>query len=287
MAICKNCGKKGLFLHLNARGLCADCAKLAQSVPSSTAVTIGIDGINKGREYAAVGHMDEEQVCRYFIDELVKRGKERDKFKIEHRAQDYTSLVYGLSDFMRVKVTSNVKWISIGVGTADREKYKDSPLFQKQTNKNEIHWKSYYDNDEDLKQYVDIAAGAFMAEVYGNVRDLSDKEKEAADYLYDLFLECGAAPEDFYLYILSNEFELIFHSQYGSVRVKAYAKKKGGYIIDNRFDEHKIAAVNGKLAYVELNDLDFLKEKYIPNKIKKALDDKYVDDMSNYIKYKQ
>jgi len=281
MATCKNCGKKGLFLHLNVRGLCADCAKLAQSVPSSTAITIGIDGINKGREYAGVGHMDEEQVCKYFIDELVKRGKERDKFKIEHRAQDYTSLVYGLSDFMRVKVTSNVKWISIEIGTADREKYKDSPLFEKQTNKNEIHWKSYYDSDEDLKNYVDIAAGAFMAEVYGTVRELTDKEKEAADYLYDLFLECGATPDDFYLYILANEFELIFRSQYGSIRVKAYAKKKGGYIIDNRFDEYKIDAANGKLAYVELNELDILKEKYIPSKIKKALDDKYANDMDN------
>lgn len=286
MAKCKNCGKKGLFLHLNARRLCADCAKLAQSVPSSTAITIGIDGINKGREYSAVGHMDEEQVCKYFIEELVKRGKERDKFKIEHRAQDYTSLVYGLSDFMRVKVTSNIKWISISVGTADREKYKDSPMFEKQTNKNEIHWKSYYDSDEDLKNYVNIAAGAFRAEVYGTVRELTEKEKAVADYLYNLFLECCAEPEDFYLYILTSEFELIFHSQYGSVRVKAYAKKKGGYVIDNSFDEYKIDAANGKFTYVELEELDILKEKYIPSKIKKALDDKYVNDMSNYLKYK-
>ena len=286
MATCKNCGKKGLFLKLNVRGLCSECAELARSRVPSGQIRFGIGEQTNNEDVVKIGHSEEEAACNFFIDELVKRGKSKEKFRIEHRSQEYTSLFYELSDFLRVKITDNVKWITICLSPEDREKYKDCELFEEQKNKNEAHWKSYFNSIDDLARYVDIAANAPAAEVYGFTRELTEKEQSIADYLVKLFVECGAESEDFYLYNLTNEFELMYHSQFGNIRVKAFAKKPGGYVVDGRFDEYGFKLEKNRLQFEELADLDILKEKYIPEKIKKGLDDKYSSDMKYYIKYK-
>ena len=76
------------------------------------------------------------------------------------------------------------------------------------------------------------------------------------------------------------------HSQFGHIRYKAYAKKPGGYIIiDKDCDSLSIIANNRRYNFTKLLELDFLKEKLIPLKIEKELDDKYSSEMKYYAKY--
>lgn len=287
MSKCKSCGKSGLFLFINSRGLCKDCAEKNKNLTSQIKIHIGLDDINTPKiGVEKLGHEDEERACEYFIDELVKKGRNRDKFKIEHRAQEYTSLVYGLSDFIRIKITDNTKWISIFVSDEDKKKYENSPLFVKQIDKAAFHWKSYFESFDDLSKYIDLAFNAPVVEVYGTDRPLTEKENEVAEYLVNLFKECGANKDDFFLYILSNEYELIYHSQLGRVRVKVYGKKKGGYISDAKFSEYGIEVEKDRFSFIELSELDILKERFIPGVINRALVvDKYNSDMQYYKKY--
>lgn len=286
MAKCKNCGKKGLFLKLNARGLCPECAAKADAAPKSGQIIIGFNDINIGQEDRAIGHNDEEEACQFFIDELVKRGKELSRFKIEHRSSDYTSLVFDLDDFIRIKITDNVKWISLSLSMEDQQKFMNDPLFASQSNKQVRHWRSDFQSFDDLEKYVDLAEHACMPTTYNYDRDLTDKEKTVADYLMHLFIECGADPNKFYCHILSQEAELIYNSQFGDIRFKAYAKKAGGYIIlDRDFSTAGIKADKNRLPFTELSDLDFLKEHLIPIKIEKGLDSKYSCEMQYYAKY--
>lgn len=286
MAKCVNCGKSGIFLKLNARGLCKECAEVAMNTTRSGQIVISLDGVNRGKDNASIGHKTEEDACQFFIDELVKRGKEKSRFSIEHRAQDYTSLLYDLEDFIRIKMTDNVKWISLALSETDRQKYMESALFSVQRNKTQLHWRSDFDSFDSLKQYVDFAERACVPTTYNYNRALSDNEIAVADYLMRLFIECGAEPDKFYLQILSQEAELIYFSQFGNIRFKAYAKKQGGYIFTDRdFDSAKIKAEKGRLTFTQLSDLDFLKDKLIPIKIERGLDSKYSSDMRYYAKY--
>lgn len=108
-----------------------------------------------------LSYMTEEEICTYFINILVTYGKDKELFRIDHPSSDYTTLKYNDSDLARIKSTKNVRWISIGIGPSDREKYKESPLFAKHTNKNTFHWKSYFTNDSELEQYVEILLGSY------------------------------------------------------------------------------------------------------------------------------
>ncbi len=284
MPVCKHCGKKGLFLKLNARGLCDDCAKLAAETESKTVVTIDPFATSRS-ETESIGHESEESLCKTIINELVNRGFNASDFRIEHRTLDYTSVFKGLSDFLRVKSTDNVQWVSILVTPQDIEKYKDSPLFERQVNKSEFHWKAYINTGSNLQQYYDIIENAARSatDVYGDNRELTEQEKPVVDYLASLLVECGANENDMYLYLLANELDLIYHSIAGSIRLKAY-KKKGGYVLINeRFKEQSKLADNGKLVFSEIEELNILKENYIPFLIEEA--NVTPHDMSHYIKY--
>lgn len=288
MAICTNCGKRVFLLKLNARGLCEECANKARARVPSGQIAIGCDGIRSNKGLESIGHEAEEKACKFFIENLAARGFDKEKFTIEHRAQDYTSLVYSeLSDFLRIKITNSVKWLSIALCEEDREKYYNSPLFTAQKNKNQIHWKSYFDNEEDIERYLDLAANAPRDIFYGTRQTLTEKEKEVAEYLRCMFIECGADADDFYLYILKSEFELLYHSQFGSIRVKVFSRKKGGYIIDSRISEYGFEDNDGRLSFSDISELSLLKDQYIPQKIKDGLNDRYSNDMKHYIKYEQ
>ena len=278
MAICKNCGKKGLFLKLNSRGLCSECADLMKATPSSGTMIISSNGVNEGNANKAVGHSDEESACNYLIDELVKAGFERDKFRIEHRAKDYTSLFYALEDIARIKITDNVKWITIPLCREDRNNPDISSLFEEKT-LSLGHCKSYFDSTDDLATYVKFLSALTPVEHYGTSRELTDSEKEALDYTFDYMISLGANPDCFYLYILTQEAELIYKSWHCTVRYKLYKKKKGGKIT-----YRTITNSQNSDTFVELSDIKKHEEDIIKT-IQYANSDKFSYDMSDYIKY--
>ncbi len=280
MARCRECGKKGLFLKLNARGLCEECAEKAKMASKSGQIIFTDDIKNTDDNYASIGHNDEVSACQFFIDRLVERGKEIEKFKIEHRASDYTSLVYdGYNDFIRIKLTDNVSWVSIALSREDQNKYMNDPLFDSQRNKNQRHWRSDLDSIDQLQQYVDMAENACISISLEEVRELTEKEKTVADYLYDLFVECGAKPKYIYYDTFSQELAILYKCINGRIKFKAYAKKPGGYIImDHDFDSTKIKGEKHRFLFSELSELDCLKEKVIPLKIQSG------DEMAKYYK---
>ena len=276
MAQCKGCGKKGLFLKLNARGLCEDCAEKAKTAQKSGQIRISFDGINivSGTDLnnTELGHESEKKALEYFVDRLSERGKDRSLFKIEHRASDYTTLVYDdFNDFIRIKITNNVSWISIALSNEDQKRYMNDPLFDHPEGKERRHWCSYFKTIDQLERYLDVAENACVSIGIGTDRSVTNQEKVIADYLYDLYIDCGAEPENMFFYTLAQEFEILYKCPAGSIRFKAYAKKQGGYlIIDNDFETAKIKGEKNRLAFTELSELDFLKNKLIPIKIKRG-----------------
>lgn len=265
MTVCSGCGKKGLFLKLNARGLCSDCAEKANT---SGQIVISAAGVNTRASYADLGHNAETDACQYFIDRLVERGKDRNLFKIDHRAADYTSLVYDeFNDFIRIKITNNVAWISIALSKEDREMYADDPLFYEQKNKNQRHWRSDFESIDQLCIYLDMAENACVSMGIGSPREATDQEKRIADYLFDLFMSCGAEPENMYYITYADEFELAYMMANTGIQFKAYAKKPGGYL---RLDNYMSTVLKGeknKYPFADLAELDCLKAEVIPYKI--------------------
>ncbi|MCR4960569.1 MAG: hypothetical protein K6A74_03875 [Lachnospiraceae bacterium] len=286
MAKCLNCGKKSLFLKLNARGICEECAEKAKSIIPSNQIVIGF-GVNKpDSSTASIGHNIEEKACQYFIDELVRRGKQKDKFSIEHRSQDYTSLIYDEVDFIRIKMTSNVNWISISLSKSDRNDYETSDLFAAQKDKATRHWRSYFDSYDALNEYVDLAYRACIPAKYDYDRKMTDSEIAVANYIRQLFVDCGADPDRFYCLIYSADVSIMYNTRQGDIRFKAYARKPGGYIVaDYDYKDLGIKFENDRISFASLGDLDFLKDKIIPYKIDRGLNPTYSEDMGHYTKY--
>lgn len=278
MVICKGCGKKGMFLNLNSRGLCSECVELMKMDKSSGTIIIGLNGVNTGEVNKVVGHSDEEVACNYLINELVKAGFNRTKFNIEHRSQDYTSLFYALVDIARIKITDNVKWITIPLCTEDRKKTEVASLFEDKTMCLR-HCKSYFHSINELSRYVKYISVLTPIEHYGSSRKLTDNEKEVIDYTYNYMVSIGADKDCFYLYPLTQEVELIYKSWHCAVRYKLY--KKGGGKITYR----TITNSRNSDTFVELSDIRKY-EKDLKKTIQYANSDKYsYDDMLNYIKY--
>ncbi len=278
MAICKNCGKKGLFLKLNSRGLCSECAELMKNVPSSGTIVIAPSGVNEDSTYKAIGHCDEEAACNYLIDELEKNGFDRDKLRIEHRAKDYTSLFYALQDIARIKITDKVKWISIPLREEDRNNPEISSFFEEKT-LGLGHCKSYFDSIDSLSTYVKFLSVLTPIEHFGTSRELTDNEKEAINYTHQYMVSLGANADCFYLYTLSQEVELIYKSWHCAVRYKLYKKKKGG-----RISYRTITNSHNSDVFVELSDIT-KHEKELVKTIQYANSDMFAYDMSDYIKY--
>ena len=101
-----------------------------------------------------VENYNEYDVCNYFIEELIKLGKDDTLFRIEQRSDRYLSLIYGNNNFLRVHISKvdDTKWITIAMFNSYRKKYIDSELFLAQTNKNQIHWKADIQDFNDLKK---------------------------------------------------------------------------------------------------------------------------------------
>lgn len=297
MPTCNACGKKGLFLKLNARGLCKECAEKAKEAPKSSQIALSFKlsdekaeeatrqsrivlSINDLSENSKLGHEDERRACQYFIDKLVERGKDASLFKIEHRSENYTSLIYDeFNDFIRIKITKNVSWISIALTDEDQQKHMNDPLFDHPEGKDRRHWISYFLTFDQLERYLEVAENACYSMPIGTERAVTNQEKVIADYLYDLFISCGAEPENMYYYLLAQEFEILYKCGAGSIRFKAYAKKQGGYLImDNDYRTAKLKGEKNRIAFTELSELDCLKAKLIPIKIERG------NEMAKYYK---
>lgn len=267
MATCTNCGKKSLFLRVNARGLCSECQKLAIT-PSKPIVIV--------TEHNSIGHQAEEDACNYFISELTKLDYDAEKFKIEHRSNEYTSLFYGLSDILRIKITSNIQWVSIPLVQEDRV---SNEIFE--INGNSLFCKSYIKNTNDLSVYIPYLSRVKTCEKYGNTRELTEKEKTALQYVYDILVRCGAAELDkFYLYTTSAEVELIYISLPCSVKMKIHLKKQGGYITNNLVKNDK-----NRLVFTELSEIDDLVKKVYKEYVEIAKENEKYHHMENYEKY--
>ena len=132
----------------------------------------------------------EEAICQYFIDRM--ENKDLSLFSIEHRAEEYTSLVYKNNDFFRVKYTPNSKWISIRVSESDREHYENDELFSIQKNKNQSHWKARIVDMDCLEQFVPLVDHACVELVDLGKTELDPISQNIYNTLKKMLIECGA-----------------------------------------------------------------------------------------------
>ena len=119
----------------------------------------------------------------------------------------------------------------------------------------------------------------YASYVFYPFRMLTDKEKEVLDYTCNYLISLGADSDYFYLYILTQEVELIYKSWRCSIRYKLYKKKKGGritYISESNSQNSDVFE-----AISEIKKYGETFEKNIQN----ANNDKFLYDMSGYIKY--
>ena len=75
---------------------------------------------------------------------------------LERRSHSYLSLLYDRNDFLRFKLTSRAKWLSLFIPPELREKYKDSPLFTDQKKKSLLHWKAKLSSLDDVEKYKEL-----------------------------------------------------------------------------------------------------------------------------------
>ena len=164
----------------------------------------------------------EEEICQYFISHL-SSNHDKNKFSIEHRSEEYTSLFYGNNNFIRIKYTPESKWISISPSNEDRVIHINNPLFDMQLNKNQSHWKSKIFSKEDLDKYLDIANNAcYELKVCGD-EPLTAQEKAVADELSNLMIRAGAKDGHFKYRHLSDHAEICYIQ--GRIRFKCLKKK--------------------------------------------------------------
>ena len=91
-----------------------------------------------------------------------------------------------------------------------------------------------------------------------------------ADYLYDLFISCGAEKDRLYFITFADEFERSYNTANTGIQFKAYAKKPGGYLRMDYDMQKMIGWDDIKYSFSALSDLDCLKDKVIPYKIEQG-----------------
>ena len=175
-----------------------------------------------------VENYNEYDVCNYFIEELIKLGKDDTLFRIEQRSDRYLSLIYGNNNFLRVHISKvdDTKWITIAMFNSYRKKYIDSELFLAQTNKNQIHWKADIQDFNDLKKFIDIANEACVILKECGQEPLTEDEEKIGKYLEKLYLECGAEKGNIYFRHLSDHAEIYYIEWPTKIKFKVYKKKK-------------------------------------------------------------
>lgn len=219
-----------------------------------------------------VENYNEYDVCNYFIEELIKLGKDDTLFRIEQRSDRYLSLIYGNNNFLRVHISKvdDTKWITIAMFDSYRKKYIDSELFLAQTNKNQIHWKADIQNFNDYKKFIDIANEACVILKECGQEPLTEDEEKIGKYLEKLYLECGAEKSNIYFRHLSDHAEIYYIEWPTKIKFKVYKKKKSciWLYFSEIAKELEIKCENdGKIEFEKLEELDVIKP-YIIERVK-------------------
>ena len=215
---------------------------------------------------------NEFDVCNYFINELVKLGKDDSLFRIEQRCDRYLSLIYGNNDFLRVHISKvdDTKWITIAVYNENRDKYMNSELFSAQVDKKQIHWKADIKDFSDYSKFINIAnESCFVLKIAGQEPLTSDEEK-VGNYLKKIYLECGAKESDIYFRHLSDHAEIYYIEWPSTIKFKIYKKKNSCiwlYFSDIAKKLKVKCESNGKIEFEKLEDLNVIKP-YVENRVK-------------------
>lgn len=102
-----------------------------------------------------------EQEAYKFILNLICNQRDCENLSLERRSDDYLSIVIGEYDFLRFKLTDRTKWLSVLIPPNLKSKYFDSPLFKEQKNKNQIQWKSKFNDISELGHYKQVILDSF------------------------------------------------------------------------------------------------------------------------------
>ncbi|MBE6117409.1 MAG: hypothetical protein E7188_02525 [Erysipelotrichaceae bacterium] len=167
------------------------------------------------------GHTAED-VCQYFIDRLLERGKTECELQIEQRTEDYLTVTYGVNDFLRVKYTPVAKWLSLDIIDDNKQMAIDSGLFIV-PNDNRRHWQSYIRSFDDLEKYMNIAEhSCYRIPEYYEV-PATPEQQVVLDRMKEIFIGAGADPEKIMFFGRSGY--AIFRYKYNDIEVKVYKKK--------------------------------------------------------------
>ncbi len=195
------------------------------------------------------GHTSED-VCQYFIDRLLERGKTECKLEIEQRTEGYLTVTYGVNDFLRVKYTPEAKWLSFDIEQDFKQMAIDSGLFIVPDD-NRRHWQSYIRSFDDLEKYIDIAEhSCYRVLEYYEVPATSE-EQIVLDKLKEIFTGAGAAPEKIKAYGRSGYAVFEYGDCY--IEVKVYKKKPARLTLSTK---------TAKKAKIELYNVKDLKGYY-------------------------
>ena len=95
------------------------------------------------------GELEEEILLHY--------AKNFDKeMYVEHKSKNYSTLMYQDYDVIRFHYSNISKWIEIYITNEERDKYRNSSLFQETKNFNKLMWFSRINNPNDLVNFIDI-----------------------------------------------------------------------------------------------------------------------------------
>lgn len=95
------------------------------------------------------GELEEEILLHY--------AKNFDKeMYVEHKSQNYSTLVYNDYDIIRFHYSNISKWVEIFITGDYIEKYRDNPMFKETKNFNKLMWFSRITNPNDLENFIDI-----------------------------------------------------------------------------------------------------------------------------------
>ena len=222
-------------------------------------------------DFNRIETFNEFDVCNYFIEELVKLGKDDTLFRIEQRCDRYLSLVYGNNDFLRVHISKidDTKWITLAINNSIKEKYINSDLFSTQINKNQLHWKADIKDFSDYYKFIGIANEAcFVLKIAGQ-EPLTEEEEKIGNYLKKLYLECGASESDIYFRHFSDHAEIYYIEWPSTIKFKKYKRKKSCIWLYYPDIARKLkinCEPDGKIEFEQLESLDLIKP-YLQNRI--------------------
>lgn len=166
----------------------------------------------------------EEAICRQFIEASNREEKE---FTIEKRSQEYTTLFYRGIWFVRVKYTTNTKWIQIQIMGLN----KDRDLVLK-----EISEDFRFSGNERIVIEDDDSICKLFPIVNDQIEQFIEAEEKRStasgvdqiifEDIKKLLLECGAEEKYIEYEKLSDRSRVCYLGSFLMVSYKTYKKKK-------------------------------------------------------------